>query len=532
MTTPRVWILFVLLVPFTADADDRTPLSDAELIEFPSAASVVAQQQARKAADVLLAKFQTRRVSPKFDNLPLDQMVKQLAELTQTTIQIDATALLEEGIGLDTPITFAVRKPQRVIDVLGRMLQPLQLTWIIDDDVVRVTTVVKHKEFLELRAYRVSRLLRLAAEREVRLPEVPRTVELVDGHLANLPAANTENMAAASLVLSNALQEATSGPWSNRDGEGGVAPRVVSGRMLVQQTQQVHREINALLRTAEVVLARPFGSAPLLAVETDEELTELTRLQRVLETEIDCDFTDQPLTDVVKWLSETLDDEIVLDTESLAEEGIAADSAVTFQGRMTARAALQRILEPLQLTQIFRHGAVFITSLPKSKELRQTVVYDVADILLVGHSMQALMRLIEDSTVGPWINTDGEGGTQTEFPGGLLVILQVPSVQDEIALLLTGLRKTLRATAQSPRTKASEFQTRFLQARTTTEAQSIERLLRTFVAPAAWDTTGTGGLIGTAADRIVIRQTKAIHEQIDRFLREYQQATPAGQTLK
>lgn len=255
-------------------------------------------------------------------------------------------------------------------------------------------------------------------------------------------------------------------------------------------------------------------------------------MQRLLETEIEVNFTEAPLTDVTKWMSDKLDEEVAIDIEALTEEGIRTDSPVTFQGRFAAGIALSQILEPLQLAHQFRHGTVYVSTIHRSKERLQTVVYDVADFLQVGHSMQGLMHFIEDSTAGPWLNSDGEGGTQTEFSGGLLVIRQIASVHDEIASLLGGLRKTLRATAQSPRTKESEFQTRFHQARSKAEAVAIERLLRTFVAPATWNSSGGSGVIGTADDRIVIRQTKSVHEQIDRFLREYQQATPVGGIAK
>lgn len=157
-------------------------------------------------------------------------------------------------------------------------------------------------------------------------------------------------------------------------------------------------------------------------------------MQRLLETEIEVNFTEAPLTDVTKWMSDKLDEEVAIDIEALTEEGIRTDSPVTFQGRFAAGIALSQILEPLQLAHQFRHGTVYVSTIHRSKERLQTVVYDVADFLQVGHSMQGLMHFIEDSTAGPWLNSDGEGGTQTEFSGGLLVIRQIASVHDEIVV--------------------------------------------------------------------------------------------------
>lgn len=516
-----VW--FVWLPVLMAGADEpRSSSTSGSVIEYPTEDILRERQQERQAAEVTLRKLRERH-QIQFVDLPLTEAAKQLSKLTEIRFHIDVSSLQEEGIGADTPITRRTRQPQRMTALLDRMLQPLSLGWHVKGDSVRVTTFSKLKELTESRTYPVGRLLRLAVERDLLLPDPPPS--------RGPPASPRDNIGAASQLLVLGIQQATSGPWSQRSGVSN-GPRVAGEQMVVFQTHQMHREISALLRTVELALSRPVGKPSLLASETDDESLAMTKRQRRLELELEVNFVGQPLDQVVTWLSNQLDDEVDLDMESLLEEGIAPDSRVTLQGRWPARLALQRMLEPLSLAVVFRHDVILVTTLAKQKERLQTVVYDVADLLRSGHSFDDVVQLIESSTSGPFQNVDGEGGTITEFPGGLLVIRQWADAQTEVAVLLHELRRASNNDKTSSQANSFKLVTRFHRAASKAEAESLEQLLMTFVAPATWDSSGGLGVLRTAGDRLVIRQTSTIHEQIDRFLREYQQATPIGQAAK
>ena len=113
-------------------------------------------------------------------------------------------------------------------------------------------------------------------------------------------------------------------------------------------------EITALLRALELALSRPLGASILLATsETDEEDAELTKRQRLLETDIEVNFTNTPLADALTWLSERLDEEIFIDFQSLTHEGIAIDTPVTLHDRGPARIVMRHLLEPLNLALFF-----------------------------------------------------------------------------------------------------------------------------------------------------------------------------------
>ena len=113
------------------------------------------------------------------------------------------------------------------------------------------------------------------------------------------------------------------------------------------------------------------------------------------------------------------------------------------------------------------------------------------------------------------------------------MIRQSDSVHTQITLLLHELRQAKQESLKdNPKPAPNDFEKRFYNAKSKDEAEALERLILTFVSPNTWDVSGGKGLLRTAEDRLIIQQTKAVHDQIDNFLRDYQQAKPIGQAMK
>ena len=86
--------------------------------------------------------------------------------------------------------------------------------------------------------------------------------------------------------------------------------------------------MNTAAATAPAVALPPSG--PVEFLEFLPPLTpEEKRIEEALEKPVDCEFVDQPLTDVVLWLAEAASIPIVIDSNGLAEEGIASVTSVT-----------------------------------------------------------------------------------------------------------------------------------------------------------------------------------------------------------
>ena len=74
-----------------------------------------------------------------FRKTPLQDVVDHLSEFHKIKIQLDKTMLEEVGIGADTPVTKRLNNVS-LRAALRLMLRDLELTYVIDDEVLLITT--------------------------------------------------------------------------------------------------------------------------------------------------------------------------------------------------------------------------------------------------------------------------------------------------------------------------------------------------------------------------------------------------------
>ena len=243
---------------------------------------------------------------------------------------------------------------------------------------------------------------------------------------------------------------ALSGPWQANDGEGGTF-EFLQNVLVVRHTWREHADIESLLRLIEAAFfqpltesieIRPAGYAAEADVATRKKLSQI----------VDADFQDFPLNDVAEWITVKLDVQVLFDRVALNDEGIATDAPVTlhFKG-ISGELLLSRVLKPLQLDYQIEEGLLIVTTASKAKDRFLTKVYDIRDLLDRGLHPKEPLRAIESATSGPWMNTDGEGGTMLLFADTLLIVRQTSAVHDEVANFLAGLRTQLGDQPKVPR---------------------------------------------------------------------------------
>jgi len=93
-----------------------------------------------------------------FQDQPLTDVITFLADFHNIPIILDKEALQEEGIATDTPVTQTLTGV-KLRSALKIILQPLQLSYIIEDEVMKITTLAKEKERLQTRVYPVGDLV-------------------------------------------------------------------------------------------------------------------------------------------------------------------------------------------------------------------------------------------------------------------------------------------------------------------------------------------------------------------------------------
>lgn len=92
------------------------------------------------------------------DGTPLEEIIAFLREEYGIEILLDTVALDELGIGADEPVSISVRNI-RLYQAMRRMLEPLELTYVVDDAVVLVTSEEEAFTKLHLAIYDVRDLL-------------------------------------------------------------------------------------------------------------------------------------------------------------------------------------------------------------------------------------------------------------------------------------------------------------------------------------------------------------------------------------
>ncbi|HEY1065249.1 MAG TPA: hypothetical protein VGE52_04040, partial [Pirellulales bacterium] len=79
-------------------------------------------------------------VSLQFSNKPLGETVSHLAQLAAINIHLDPQGLSDEGVTTSTPISINIKEPISLKSALNLILEPLKLTYVIKDEVLKVTS--------------------------------------------------------------------------------------------------------------------------------------------------------------------------------------------------------------------------------------------------------------------------------------------------------------------------------------------------------------------------------------------------------
>ena len=96
-----------------------------------------------------------RRIDVDFNATPLGEAIKVIRDKLDIPLFVDEKALEEESITLDEPITLE-RKQARLVDILGQILEPLQLTFALEYEAFLITS--RKTSANEIRFYDMSYL--------------------------------------------------------------------------------------------------------------------------------------------------------------------------------------------------------------------------------------------------------------------------------------------------------------------------------------------------------------------------------------
>ena len=98
-------------------------------------------------------------VSLQFENAPLSKVVDSLAQLAGINVYLDPQGLAEEGVSTDTPINIDLRQEIKLESALNLILGPRRLTYVIKDEVLKITSEQARKGEVYQVVYNVADLV-------------------------------------------------------------------------------------------------------------------------------------------------------------------------------------------------------------------------------------------------------------------------------------------------------------------------------------------------------------------------------------
>jgi general secretion pathway protein D len=289
-------------IPF----DDRHPLVFGDVKDWNrlsrSRGDRLREQQSRLTpVEIDIQKALKTEVDVKFDNRPLSDVMETLGRMAGVNVFLDPQGLHAEGITTDEPVTINLTRPISLRSALNLVLEPLHLSYVIQNEVLRVTSEQTRNANVFPRVYNVADLVipipnfipsynvglpgalkeAINATGQVRAGNLPQTVPLTlaANENAEQAAANASvlaqfsssgmlpgvasrspqpmgyapgSMGGASMAdfdtLIDLITSTISPPtWDAVGGPGSIEGFPTNLSLVVSQTQDVHEEIADLL---------------------------------------------------------------------------------------------------------------------------------------------------------------------------------------------------------------------------------------------------------------------------------------------
>jgi serpin B len=141
-----------------------------------SAAATAGEAKIRQALE--------NKVDLEYSGRPLDQSLEDVARQLAIPLKFDTETLVDEGVALDQPVTLHLH------GITGRsalrlLLAPIQLDWLIADEVLIVTTAdYVIRKSLETRVYDVADLVTVQSDKAAMATDLGSLVDLVTATIA------------------------------------------------------------------------------------------------------------------------------------------------------------------------------------------------------------------------------------------------------------------------------------------------------------------------------------------------------------
>jgi len=445
-----------------SDSVIRTRLASGQRMNAQSSQISVIEQKMQQRIDVVLFKQ------------PLKDVVSSLGTKLDVPFYIDERALAEVGMDSNTPVNIDLRNIKAEV-AMRLLMKSLQLTWLVRDDMVIVTTPEVAEQELEVRIYQCQDFLEIASLSQNQGGAITRGM----GGFQNIPperirgegfrngqsASSDVRLPATRSPYPQVYNASSDGHSRNRDRTLGdlikLIPRVIKPRswedlggsgtigslaggiLVISATSSVHAEVGQLLQ--ELRMAKKVRPSAAITCSSKISVIEQKMQQR-----IDLVCFEQPLKKVLAKLADKLNVAFYIDERALLEVGLDTDIPVSINfTNIKAEVAIRLLMNSLSLAWIVCDDLVLVTTFEAAEEELVLRVYPCLDFLeSVGQSsrrsrrkkgLDNLIEVIQNKiNAESWAKVGG-AAVIVEY-GAVLVVTQLPSIHREVESLLRGLR--------------------------------------------------------------------------------------------
>jgi len=494
--------------------DRRFPGADAGLPGAGGPSAPVPQlQPAGAPGDLDAAIFQALDQADdwKFFDAPLRDVVDSISAKAGVDVILDTRALDEIGVGADVPVTIVLQDVS-LRSFLRLALRPLELTFLVRDGAILVTTAESAASRLSVRVYPVA--------------------DLIDDEFGS--GAVSGNFDSMIRVITSTIAPNT---WRNVGGPAGIRGAV--GSLVVSQTEAVHDELREFLGVyREVVASYVREPAAVSQRVTFVSATEDASLRNALKRPASIEVIDAPLQDVVEMIAATAKVPVILDHRALEDVGLDVDTPVTATAKnLPLRIVLQRVLSPMDLAWQVRNETLVVTTQEKCEQSLIVGFYPVWDLTNRYPAASddgstpvdpadidfGALTVALTETVAPesWQMVGGPATVSAIESPPILVVSQSERRHHEVEATLTSLRASLaanEAALEGSRPDAERTSIVTYAVNPSCQPQDVADLLVQLTGEAMWEPEDT--LLDSLGGMLVVRQTPEAHRHVRKLLRE------------
>jgi hypothetical protein len=314
-----------------------------------------------------------------FLETPLRDVLAVIQDRSDVATTADIQSLDDAACDLDETLVTLESEGIPLASSLDAICELLDLEWIVEDDVIEITTPVG------------------AAARQM-----ARMIDVTD---------ITDDPESLARILEATVKPET---WARHGGAGAITSDETrdASTLIVTNSWQVQRGVAGVVERIRKCMAGPQAERGPLGVDGYwSDASNAVAARKALGSPMTLDVVETPLRDCARLVAEKAKVPVTFDWRELDAAAIDLDELVlTGSGRgLRLARLLDRLLAPHELTWDLRHDRLTITTLEAARGRHSVAVYPLGGLLEKGRDVSKLIDTVQ-ATVTPdaWEGTGGE----------------------------------------------------------------------------------------------------------------------------